>query len=120
MKLNHLNLCVPDITEARTFFESHFGFRCVDIKGANILAVLQGEGDFILVLSNLRKDVKPAYPADFHIGFILESVDQVQAIYQRLQEAGIEIPQGIREMRGSLIFYCIAPGPILLEVSCRL
>lgn len=119
MNLNHLNLCVPDVAEARHFFESHFGFRCVDTKGNDVLSVLHGDGGFILVLSNLNKDAAPVYPKDFHIGFVLDNADDVQQVYERLQLAGVELPHAPREMRGSFIFYCYAPGAVLLEVSCR-
>ena len=116
--LNHLNLCVPDVLDARQFFETYFDFRCVDIKG-DALAVLEGQNGFTLVLSNFTKDVMPVYPDAFHIGFIVERTDQVHAIYERLQQGGIEMEHEPRTMRGSLIFYCYAPGAILLEVSCR-
>lgn len=117
MQLNHLNLAVPNIDEARTFFETFFGFQCVDTKG-DALAVLEGQGGFTLVLSNLDQSAAPTYPRDFHIGFILESRDAVQKTFDQLQSKGIDMPHQPRAMRGSFIFYCHAPGSILLEVSC--
>ena len=120
LQLNHLNLAVPDVAEARGFFETFFEFKCVDTKGADALAVLEGKGGFTLVLSNLDKTGMPVYPKDFHVGFILDSAEQVYKVFQQLQSAGIELPHQPREMRGSLIFYCHVPGSILLEVSCPL
>jgi catechol 2,3-dioxygenase-like lactoylglutathione lyase family enzyme len=119
LSLNHLNLCVPDVADARRFFETYFDFRCIDLKG-DALAVLEGANGFTLVISNFKKDVTPVYPDAFHIGFIVESPEQVQAMYERLQQGGIEMYHEPRTMRGSLLFYCYAPGAILLEVSCRL
>jgi catechol 2,3-dioxygenase-like lactoylglutathione lyase family enzyme len=29
VRLNHLNLTVPDVQKTRDFFETYFGFRCV-------------------------------------------------------------------------------------------
>ncbi|MEO5929548.1 MAG: VOC family protein [Candidatus Kapaibacterium sp.] len=118
MKLNHLNLCVPDIAETRAFFETFFRFRCTDAKGS--LVVLEGEDGFILVLSNLGKVDAVDYPAEFHFGFILNDPAEVYATYERLTAGGIGIPHGVREMRGSLAFYCRIPGNILLEVSASL
>jgi hypothetical protein len=43
----------------------------------------------------------------------------VHAIYKRLQQGGVKMDHEPRTMRGSLIFYCYAPGMILLEVSCK-
>ena len=117
MQLNHLNLAVPNIAEARHFFETVFGFHCVDTKG-DALAVLEGQDGFTLVLSHLDKDDAIIYPKDFHIGFILETQEQVQATFERLQSAGINLPHPPRIMRGSFIFYCRVLDTVLLEVSC--
>ena len=118
MNLNHLNLCVPDVPDVCHFFETYFDFHCLDIKG-DALAVLEGTNGFTLVISNFKKDVMPLYPDAFHIGFIVETPEQVQAMYERLQQGGVEMSHEPRTMRGSLIFYCSAPGAILLEVSCK-
>jgi catechol 2,3-dioxygenase-like lactoylglutathione lyase family enzyme len=118
LQLNHLNLAVVDVLEAQRFFETFFEFRCVDTKGADTLAVLEGAGGFTLVLSHLDKTTKPVYPKDFHVGFILDSPEQVQKVFDQLQNAGVELPHPPREMRGSLIFYCHVLDAILLEVSC--
>src|SRR5262245_17697575 len=40
MRLNHLNLTVPDVSQTREFFETYFGLRCVLEKGRNTLVVL--------------------------------------------------------------------------------
>ena len=118
LQLNHLNLAVSDVTEARRFFETYFDFKCVDTKGADALAILEGQGGFTLVLSNLDKTTSPVYPKDFHIGFILDSPEQVQHVFAQLQAGGVEMPHQPREMRGSFIFYCRVLDSILLEVSC--
>ncbi len=118
MQLNHLSLAVPDVSEASRFFETFFDFKCVDTKGADVLVVLEGQGGFTLVLSHLDKEAAISYPKDFHIGFILESQEQVQAIFDRLKSGEINLPYPPRIMRGSFIFYCRVLDAILLEVSC--
>ena len=50
MRLNHLNLTVPDVPRTREFFETYFGFRCVAEKGRDALAVLVDESGFLRVL----------------------------------------------------------------------
>jgi len=120
MKLNHLNLCVPDVIEARAFFEKFFGFRCLDTKGGDRIAVLEGEGGFTLVLTNIDRGAPQEYPADFHFGFILDDPECVHRVYQQLREGGVEPGHEPRAMRGSLIFYCRILGGILLEVSAPL
>jgi hypothetical protein len=68
MKLNHVNIAVPDVAATRAFFENLFGLKCTETKGADTLSVLtDGEG-FVLILSNFEKQVTPQYPRDFHLG----------------------------------------------------
>ena len=118
MQLNHLSLAVPNVSEASQFFETFFDFKCVDSKGADVLAVLEGQSGFTLVLSHLDKEAAITYPKDFHIGFILDSQEAVQTVFERLKNAGISLPHQPREMRGSFIFYCSVLDTVLLEVSC--
>jgi catechol 2,3-dioxygenase-like lactoylglutathione lyase family enzyme len=118
MKLNHLNLCVPDVAEATAFFENIFGFQCRETKGNNMLSVLYGDDDFVLVLSNLQKVAEAIYPADFHLGFLVKKPDQVHDIYQRLLAANVAVEREPRPIRGALGFYFSGPGKVLIEVSC--
>ena len=118
MQLNHLSLAVPDVREASQFFETFFDFKCVDSKGADVLAVLECQDGFTLVLSHLDKEAAIVYPKDFHVGFILESQEQVQAVFEQLQSAEINLPYPPRIMRDSFIFYCRVLDTFLLEVSC--
>jgi catechol 2,3-dioxygenase-like lactoylglutathione lyase family enzyme len=117
MKLNHVNIAVPDVAATRAFFENFFGLKCTETKGENVLSVLvDGEG-FVLILSNFEKQVTPQYPRDFHLGFLLrESVDQVNELYQRLRASGIEAAPP-KKFHGSWGFYVVAPGGITVEVS---
>ena len=73
MRLNHLNLTVPDVARTREFFETYFGLRCVTEKGRDALAVLVDESGFILTLNNFEKATEVEYPGAFHIGFMQES-----------------------------------------------
>lgn len=117
MQLNHLNLAVPDVVQASRFFETFFGFRCTEIKGRDTLAVLHGEDGFVLVLSNFAKQETPVYPGAFHLGFLQQSKEQVDALYERFKAAEFDI-EPPRNMHGSWAFYLKAPGDVLIEVSC--
>jgi catechol 2,3-dioxygenase-like lactoylglutathione lyase family enzyme len=120
VKLNHLNLSVPDIMQTARFFEEFLNFRCIERKGQGALAVLLDEAGLSLVVSNFTRDTKPEYPKNFHLGFIQQRREQVEALYQRLQAAGYakKTPQGMHGSLGG--FYCTAPGDIQIEVSCPL
>jgi catechol 2,3-dioxygenase-like lactoylglutathione lyase family enzyme len=116
MKLNHLNLAVPDVAATRTFFEKFFGMKCAEIKGDNVLSVLTDDSGFALTLSNFEKKTVPEYPRDFHIGFLRDSVAQVKELHERMTQAGVEVPSP-RTSHGSWGFYVTAPGGIVIEVS---
>jgi hypothetical protein len=119
MKLNHLSLAVPEVAATATFLGKFFGFKTEDIKGNNVIAVLRGEDNFILVLTTLRQGESP-YPSDFHFGFILNTETEVLAKYEQLVAAGMEIPRAPAKIRNSYAFYFHMPGNIMMEVSCNL
>jgi lactoylglutathione lyase len=117
MRLNHLNLTVPDVSRSREFFETYFGLRCVAERGRNAIAVMvDDESGFIFTLSNFEKATEVEYPGAFHIGFMQESRERVDEIYQRLKADGYEMkpPQ---EFHGAWTLYFHAPGGFLVEVG---
>ncbi len=104
MKLNHINLVVSNVEEAILFFETYFDFKCTDVKGDNIVAVLKGADDFTLVLLK-NKEGNPIYPDAFHIGFMLNSTDKVTETYQKLKNSGVVLEQEPKKIRDSVGFY---------------
>jgi lactoylglutathione lyase len=115
MQLNHLDLSVPDVGAA-AFFVAGFGFCVLEQRGNGGMAILRGEGGFLLVLTRCPE---PQYPKTFHIGFLLPSEHAVTRAYEDLRAAGIDLPAAPAEMRGAFLFYCRVPGGILLEVAHR-
>jgi lactoylglutathione lyase len=116
MKLNHLNLTVPEVSRTREFFETYFGFRCVVERGRDALAVMVDESGFVFTLSNFEKATEVEYPGVFHIGFMQESRERVDEMYQRLNSAGIAV-EPPKELHGAWTFYFRAPGGFLVEVG---
>jgi lactoylglutathione lyase len=116
MRLNHVNLTVPDVGETRKFFETHFGFRCVFAPGKEALAVLVDESGLVLTLNNFDKAERVEYPGAFHIGFMQENREAVDEIYKRLTAAGFDAAAP-REFHGAWTFYLRAPGGFLVEVG---
>ncbi len=117
MILNHLSLSVHDVAETTAFFEKYFHFKCIAIKGDNIVSVLEGEGAFSLVLTKIKNN-EPAYTKDFHIGFMLKDLEQVNNTYLHLKEGGIDVGEDARKIRDTYSFYFIAPGNFMVEVGC--
>jgi catechol 2,3-dioxygenase-like lactoylglutathione lyase family enzyme len=121
MRFNHLNLCVDQLDEARDFFATFLDFQFVEQKGEAIVVMSDGHG-FTLVLSHLRTAVsKPQqYPDGFHVGFIVETPQQVDQVYQRLTLAPVELAHEPRNIRNTYTFYFTALNGILFEVSSPL
>jgi lactoylglutathione lyase len=116
MRVNHLNLTVPDVRQTREFFETFFGLKCVADLGRNALAVMIDESGFILTLNNFEKASEVEYPGAFHIGFMQDSRERVDEIYQQLKAGGYEA-EPPREFHGAWTFYLRAPGGFLVEVG---
>ena len=114
MRLNHLNLAVTDVSANRSFFETHFGFRCVAERG-NALAVMSDGTGLILSFNNFDKAVEVIYPAAFHIGFMQESRERVDEIHASLKAGGLD-PQTPSDFHGAWTFYFTAPGGFQVEV----
>lgn len=104
MKLNHINLVVSNITDTIELFETYFNFKCTGIKGDNIVAILKGADDFTLVIMS-DKNGPFTYPKAFHIGFMLDSEEEVTKTYDTLKNGGIEVGQEPRKIRDSFGFY---------------
>lgn len=118
MKLNHLNLTVANVAETSAFFEKYFDFTCVDTKGNNALAVLDGQDGFILTLMSdtFNKNGMVNYPEAFHFGFILDSEEAVTAIYNQLKTEGINLKHKPGKIRNSFGFY-FHFGNLMIEVG---
>jgi catechol 2,3-dioxygenase-like lactoylglutathione lyase family enzyme len=124
MRLNHLDLHVPDVAAARDFFVDIFGLKVVETRGQDGLAILNDDAGLELILSRpIEKfggaDTLTAGVNTYHVGFILPERDQVDAVYQRLVAAGFEAWHEPRAIRGGWLFYAMGPGRILVEVGWR-
>ena len=104
MKLNHLNLTVTSVPDAHAFLQKYFGLRSMDDNGLS------------LVLMTAGRSREVAYPASFHLGFMQESEEQVNAINQRLKDDGFPVPPP-RRLHGMWTFYFEAPGGFTIEVG---
>jgi len=118
MKLNHLDLHVTDLPTTRNFFETYFAFRCTYARSD--LAMLVDDGGFELAISNRSKAMAVQYPADFHIGFVVDDVAQVETVYEHIKEAGYAIPFELQKAGPSWAFQCIGPDGIHVEMRAPL
>lgn len=116
MKLNHLDLQVTDVGRSAEFFERYFGLCTRSNPGSTALVILTDEAGFVLVLQ--RAQVELRYPEGFHLGFLLEHVDDVHALQARAKADGTPVSDVIVNGRGTMI-YLTAPEGYYVEVSCQ-
>jgi catechol 2,3-dioxygenase-like lactoylglutathione lyase family enzyme len=122
MKLNHLNLQTDDVAGLTGFFTRHFGFELLSMRGKSAFAILRGSDGFALNLMAPGKGEIAAYPEGFHVGFLQDRAEDVRAKHVELVSAGVESGEVQTLTRGgsaTTIFYCWAPGRILVEVSAQ-
>lgn len=118
MRLNHLDLPVPDVAATRDFFETWLGFTHERTLGQDGLAILRDSGGLVLVLSRLQDKGAQTWPFPFHIGFHLPTEAQVSDLHRRMSEAGLAVGEACVQ-RGAFSFYFTAPGDILVEIAHR-
>ena len=115
MTLNHLDLQVSDVDVAREFFERFLGLRCRYQRQKQI-AIFESESGFEFAVSNLFNSPPPAYPPDFHLGFVLEHSSDVREVYDRLKSAGVAMRLDLGVQGPALVFQCLGPDNIPVEV----
>lgn len=119
--LNHVNLPVADVAPLRDFFVRYFAFVPIHEPEGSPMAVMRGDGGFILNIMRHRRDDVGAFPTDFHVGFLFDSPEQVEAMHARLHADGVrtgDVERMTRRGISSVTFYCFAPNDIMVEVSC--
>ena len=115
MQMNHLNIPVTDVAAASSFLTTHFGMTEV-VPPSRKFAMLGDGGGMVLVLSNFDNATQSQLPSAFHVGFMMDSRDEVDAVHQRLTAAGF-VCDPPRLMHFSWTFYITAPGGYTLEVQ---
>lgn len=103
MTINHINLPVSNVKRVSEFFETYLAFTIAEVKGDYAIAVLKNESNFILVIMPLKAN--DVYPDAFHIGFMLDSIEDVDALHKKLSEGGINLSQSPKKIRDSYGFY---------------
>lgn len=114
MNFNHLGLGVTEVPQTVAMFEKYFGLRRVDDSPANEKMGFLNDDSGALITIFRVPDAN--YPKIFHIGFMQDTVEQVQALHERLSIDGFD-PEAMREEYGRKTFYFKAPGGFTVEVN---
>lgn len=115
MILNHLNLAVSDVQQARAFLIKYFELDAQGKPGNDRIAFLRDDRGMVLTLTNYEHGAEVKYPGSFHVGFIQQSPQKVDEINERLRADGYEVDPPAR-IHGSWTFYFRAPGGFVVEV----
>ncbi|MCA9599822.1 MAG: VOC family protein [Myxococcales bacterium] len=113
MRLNHLDLQVSDVQRFTGLLEDVFGFRQLTSHASPAIAILDDGEGFTLVL---QKKPRPAYPKDFHFGFLVPDPETVKKKQTELKARGLHVSDVIENGRGVLV-YCRTWDGIMIEVS---
>lgn len=114
MDLNHLNLRVRDAVACRDFYETHFGFRpAFEAEGGFFI---RNDDGFLLALTPAAEHAP--LPPGFHIGFGLESPDEVVSLHRTLTGAQVRANavEDFRPGEDYLTFRCWDPDDTEIEV----
>ena len=114
MNLNHLGLGVTEVPQTIAMFEKYFGLRRVDHSPVNEKMGFVNDDSGALITIFRVPDAD--YPKIFHIGFMQDTVEQVDAIHEQLESDGFA-PEAMREEHGRKTFYFKAPGGFTIEVN---
>jgi lactoylglutathione lyase len=114
MILNHINLTVTDVRAAMAFLERYCGMQSTG-GNAGMGFMTDDGGRFVLSLMKAGKSVNVEYPGTFHIGFFMESEEQVDDVNRRLREDGYDVAPP--ERHHGYTFYVAAPGGFTVELG---
>jgi lactoylglutathione lyase len=114
MKLNHIHLTVDDVPATGQFLQRIFGLRPVGEAHKNFEMLLDDDG-LVLTLMGVGRNNTVSYPKTFHTGFIQSSNADVDAIYQRLKDDGLDT-EPPSQQHGAWAFRFQAPGGFTIAV----
>jgi catechol 2,3-dioxygenase-like lactoylglutathione lyase family enzyme len=113
-RLNHLSFPTVNVAETAAFFEKFLG---CEVVAAGQHCLLKRNG-FDIVLERVEGD-NPVWPGNFHFGLELDTLEDLQALYQEFLAGGVQMETEVfNNTRGSR-FFCRAPGGVLIEINTR-
>ncbi len=114
MTLNHLHIGTRDLGKSKEFYETFFGFKKQFDHGDGVF--LENEAGFLLAIDPVVEIQK--FPECFHIGFCLQTKNQVQSIYEKMMSLGIIMTKEYQEYGSdAAAFYTLDPDGYKIEVS---
>jgi catechol 2,3-dioxygenase-like lactoylglutathione lyase family enzyme len=124
MRMNHIDIHVPDVAATTAFLVRHFGLTLREMRGGSGLAILNDASGLEIVVSQPVEKFGGAEQqalgvVTYHLGFIQPERAEVDRLHRELKDGDAELVGEPREMRGGYLFYCLVPGRVMIEVGWR-
>lgn len=114
MNLNHIHIGTKNLQKSKNFYESFFNFKNKFDHGEGVF--LENEDGFLLAIDPVEE--VPSFPSWFHLGFCLDSKEQVKSIYEKMVEQKVEFIKDYQEYGSDAAsFFALDPDGIKVEVS---
>jgi catechol 2,3-dioxygenase-like lactoylglutathione lyase family enzyme len=114
MQFNHLSFPSNDVAATTDFFVRQLG--CTAERFGGFTALKRAGFDIIIEDAGARG---VSWPHNFHLGFELPSVEEVQLLYKRFKEEGVHMSTDVFHHERGSRFFCEAPGGLLFEINTR-
>jgi catechol 2,3-dioxygenase-like lactoylglutathione lyase family enzyme len=118
--LRHLALRVTDIEKARGFYQELFGMKTVWEPDPENVYLSSGQDN--LALHQIPKAEIDDYHQGLgqfldHFGFLVETPEQVEETFKRMQNAGVRIIKPVKRHRDrSVSFYLADPDGNIIQI----
>ena len=112
--MNHLHINVPDVSEAKRFYERYFDFKQVYPDSQRLF--MKDPSGFLLALDPLPPGTEAQLPDWFHFGLCRTDPAWARELYKRMKSDGVPIVTELQEFESAAVFFCWAPGPYRVEV----
>jgi catechol 2,3-dioxygenase-like lactoylglutathione lyase family enzyme len=114
MTLNHVHIGTIDISRSQKFYESIFGFKKKLDHGAGVF--LQNNAGFLIAIDPV--DALPTFPSWYHLGFCLDSENEVLSMHNRCKDLDVKIARDqMHEKDQFASFFILDPDSYKIEVS---
>ena len=114
MNLNHVHLGTKNLSVFLDFYKRYFGFEKKFDHGNG--AFLANSSNFLIAVDPVEE--LPSFPEWYHLGFCLDSEEEVLNIYKQMKTDDIKIVRELIAEKGEFAsFYIKDPDENKLEIS---
>lgn len=114
MTLNHVHLGTKNLAAIQKFYETYFGFSLKFAHGSGVF--LSNASGFLIAIDPVPE--LPKFPEWYHLGFCLETSEEVFAIYEKVKSGQANIVREMLSEEGEFAsFFVKDPDGNKIEVS---